>query len=354
MTVAAVTVLAAVLGGCGQPKGVVFEPLAEPLQWPAPPEPARIGFVGQLVTSADLKPARSFGQLLGEGLFGKKDVHSMLSPFALCTDGGERLFVCDSNAQVVHVFDLESRVYAQWRPSAEGGDGGPKAKEPEAEPFSQPVGVAWDPQGRLLVSDSVAGCVFIFDADGSCIGRVGSGILTRPSGLVVDPVEGRIVVADTAAHQVVVLDLEGRLLTRFGGRGLELGQFNFPTNVALDSAGRLYVADTLNFRVQVFERDLQPVRQIGSAGDLPGYFSRPKGLAFDSEDHLYVVDAHFESVQIFDPHGPLLLSFGQEGSGPGEFWLPAGIHIDPSDRIWIADSYNRRVQVFQYLPGTEE
>jgi DNA-binding beta-propeller fold protein YncE len=167
------------------------------------------------------------------------------------------------------------------------------------------------------------------------MGRVGSGILTRPSGLVVDPVEGRIVVADTAAHQVVVLDLEGRLLTRFGGRGLELGQFNFPTNVALDSAGRLYVADTLNFRVQV-------------------YFSRPKGLAFDSEDHLYVVDAHFESVQIFDPHGPLLLSFGQEGSGPGEFWLPAGIHIDPSDRIWIADSYNRRVQVFQYLPGTEE
>jgi sugar lactone lactonase YvrE len=351
----AVTVLAAVLGGCGQPKGVVFEPLAEPLQWPGPPDPARIEYVGQLVASDDLKPARSFGQLLGEGLFGKKDVHSMLSPFALCTDGGDRLFVCDSNAQVVHVFDLESRVYEQWRPSAEGQAeaGDRKADEPEAEPFSQPVGVAWDPRGRLLVTDSVAGCVFVFDADGKSMGRVGSGILTRPSGLAIDPVEGRMFVADTAAHQVVVLDLDGRLLTRLSGRGLELGQFNFPTNVALDSAGRLYVADTLNFRVQVFDRDLRPIRQIGSAGDLPGYFSRPKGLALDSEDHLYVVDAQFESVQIFDPHGPLLLSFGQEGSGPGEFWLPAGIHIDPSDRIWIADAYNRRVQVFQYLPGTE-
>jgi DNA-binding beta-propeller fold protein YncE len=352
--VVAVTVLAAVLGGCGQPKGVVFEPLAEPMQWPGPPDPARIEYIGRLVTSDDLKPAKSFGQLLGEGLFGKKDVHSMLSPFALCTDGGNRLFVCDSNAQVVHVFDLESRVYEQWRPSAEGEAGGRKADEPEAERFSQPVGVAWDSRGRLLVADSVAGCVFVFDTDGKFMGRVGSGILTRPSGLVVDPVEGRIGVADTAAPPIVVLDREGRRLTRFGGRGLELGQFNYPTNVALDSTGRLYVADTLNFRVQVFERDLQPVRQIGSAGDLPGYFSRPKGLAFDSEDHLYVVDAHFESVQIFDPRGPLLLSFGQEGSRPGEFWLPAGIHIDPSDRIWIADSYNRRVQVFQYLPGTEE
>jgi DNA-binding beta-propeller fold protein YncE len=347
--VLAVTVLAAVLGGCGQPKGVIFEPRPEPVRWPVPPEPARVGYVGQLVTSDDLKPAKSFGQVLGEGLFGKKDSRSMLSPFALCTDGGGRLFVCDSNAQLVHVFDLESRDYEQWKPSATGEAMGGT----EGESFSQPIGVAWDPRGRLLVADSVAGCIFVFDADGTCLGRFGSGILVRPSGLVVDPAAGRVFVADSAAHQVVVLDLEGRVLSRLGDRGLELGQFNFPTNVALDSAGRVYVADTLNFRVQVFDKDLQPGRQIGSAGDLPGYFSRPKGLALDSEDHLYVVDAQFESVQIFDPHGLLLLSFGREGSGPGEFWLPAGIHIDPSDRIWIADSYNRRVQVFQYLPGTE-
>jgi DNA-binding beta-propeller fold protein YncE len=351
----AIAALAAALGGCGRPAGIIFEPLEVPLQWPAPPDPPRIGYVGQLATSDDLKPAKTFGQLLGEGLFGRKDVYSMLSPFALCTDGGDRLFVCDTNAQVVHVFDLESRVYERWMPSVEGDAGTRRgdAVVPETVPFSQPVGVAWDPQGRLLVADSVAGCVFVFDADGNSLGRLGTDLLTRPSGLAVDPVGGRIVVADPAAHEVVVLDLAGRLAARFGGRGIELGRFNFPTNVAFDGAGRLYVVDTLNFRVQVFDRDLQPIRQIGSPGDMPGYFSRPKGLAFDSEDHLYVVDAHFESVQIFDPHGPLLLSFGREGSGPGEFWLPAGIHVDPSDRIWIADAYNRRVQVFQYLPGTE-
>jgi DNA-binding beta-propeller fold protein YncE len=312
------------------------------VRWPTPPEAARIEYVGQLVTSADLKPARSFWQSVGETLFGAKDARSMLSPFSLCTDGADRLFVGDSNAQVVHVFDLDTRAYARWTPSAEDEDGG--------EAFSQPVGVAWDPGGRLLVADSVAACVFVFADDGTCPGRLGSGLLQRPSGLAVDAAGERIFVADAAAHQVVVLDPAGRLLKRIGGRGLDLGQFNYPTNVALDSTGRLYVADTLNFRVQVFDRSLEPLRQIGSAGDLPGYFSRPKGLALDSADHLYVVDAHFESVQIFDPEGPLLLSFGQEGSGPGEFWLPAGIHIDASDRIWIADSYNRRVQVFQYLP----
>jgi DNA-binding beta-propeller fold protein YncE len=330
------------LAGCGRPQGIVFAPLPEPLRWPAPPDPARIEYVGQLVTSDDLKPARSFGQVLGESLFGRHPSRSMLSPYAVCTNGGSRVFVCDSNAQVVHVFDLESRVYERWQPDEANGA------------FSQPVGIAFDgPARRLLVADSVAARIFVFTSDGTCLGAIGAGLLDRPCGLAVDPDSGRVFVADAAAHQVVVLDAQGKLLRRIGSRGVEPGQFNFPTNVALDGAGRLYVADTLNFRVQVFDAQLQPVGQFGSAGDLPGYFSQPKGIALDSEGHVYVVDAHFESVQIFDSDGQFLLTFGREGAGPGEFWLPAGIHIDPNNRIWIADSYNRRVQVFQYLREAE-
>jgi sugar lactone lactonase YvrE len=330
------------LAGCGRPPGIVFESRPEPLQWPAPPDHPRIEYVGQLVTSDDLKPGKSFGQLLGESLFGRPPSRSMLSPYAVCTDGAARVFVCDSNAQVVHVFDLDERTYEQWTPEA------------VSAVFAQPVGIAFDaPARRLLVADSVAGRIFIFLGDGTCVGAIGEGLLQRPTGLAIDPDSGRVFIADTAAHQVVVLDEEGKLLERVGTRGIEPGTFNFPTNLGLDRAGRLYVADTLNHRVQVFDRELKPVAQIGSAGDLPGYFSQPKGVALDSEGHVYVVDAHFESVQIFDGGGQLLMAFGREGAGPGEFWLPAGIHIDPSDRIWIADSYNRRVQVFQYLPEAE-
>ena len=104
----------AVLAGCARPKGVIFEPLPQPLRWPAAPEPARIEYVGQLVTSDDLKPAKSFGQVLGESLFGRKAARSMLSPYALCTDGGNRLFVCDSNAQVVHVEAERATIDDQW------------------------------------------------------------------------------------------------------------------------------------------------------------------------------------------------------------------------------------------------
>lgn len=333
--------LACLPAGCGQGKGILFQPEAHDLFWPPPPATARIQYVGQLATSNDLHPAKSFGEELGEALFGRKASRSVLTPYAVCTDGRDRLFVCDSNAQCVHVFDLESRRYDQWRPDEDAGG------------FSQPVGIVFDTMDRLLVADSVASTVFVFADDGTYLGDFGRGSLVRPCGLAVDHHTGRIFVADTGAHQVVVLAIDGEEIARIGQRGIELGRFNFPTNVAVDSAGRLYVSDSLNFRVQVFDADLNPLRQIGEKGDMPGYFSHPKGLALDSDDHLYVVDAHFESVQIFDPEGRLLLAFGEEGHGPGQFWLPTGIAVSADDRIWVADSYNRRVQVFQYLPEVE-
>jgi sugar lactone lactonase YvrE len=329
------------LPGCAQPKGEVFPPLDEPLVWPAAPETPRIRYVGALETTADLKAGRNVIESIGAALFGPEDERSMLTPFALNSDSRGRLFVCDSNAQVVHVFDLDRRTYDQWRPDDEEDPG-----------FAQPVGIAIDGADRVLVADSVGGSIVAFDSNGTFLGRIGESHLQRPGGLAFDRSRQRLFVADVAAHQIVVLSPEGALLDRIGGRGVAPGQFNYPTNVALDSKGRLYVSDTLNFRVQVLTPDLEPLRIIGRKGDLPGYFSQPKGLALDSEDHLYVVDAHFEAVQIFDREGRLLMTFGEEGRGPGQFWLPAGIHIDVNDRIWIADSYNRRVQVFDYLPET--
>jgi sugar lactone lactonase YvrE len=309
-----------------------------PLIWPPAPDTPRVGYIGAIDTSDDLKPARSIGTAFGEMLFGEPDIWSMTTPQALCTDHRNRLFICDSAAQIVHVFDLEKRTYERWLP------------DPGKASFAQPVGIAIDGRGRVLVSDSVGGTIHVFDARGGYDGQIGTDHLQRPCGLAIDLYGDRIFVADPVAHQVVVLDLEGSLLARLGTRGGGPGEYNFPTNVALDSEGRLFVSDTLNFRVQILDADGRPVTTIGGQGDVPGSFSRPKGLAFDSADHLYVVDAAFEAVQIFDRDGTLLLSFGEEGTGPGQFWLPSAIHIDANDRIWIADTYNCRVQVFDYLP----
>lgn len=326
-----------VLASCAHDAGVIFPQSLDAPRWPAAPETARIRYVGQLTGSADLKPSVSAFEGLGSALFGSTPAQSLQNPMAVCTDGNQRVFVADSAAHVVQVLDLDTRAYAQWAPAG--------------RKFQSPVALAYDADSRrLLVSDSQAGAIFIFDSTGKFTGELAAGQVKRPCGMAIDPATGRIFVADVAAHQVVVLSRAGEVLQRIGARGEALGQFNYPTYVALDRKGRLYVSDSLNFRVQQFGPDLRPIRQIGRQGDMPGYFAQPKGVAVDPDGHLYVIDSQFEAMQIFDDTGALLLNIGEQGSAPGEFWLPTGIFIDAHGRIWIADSFNHRVQVFDYLP----
>lgn len=328
--------LLCMLAGCGRAPGVIFPPLTAPVQWPAAPNPPRIRYVGQLAVNEDLKPGQSFLSIAWDAVIGRDPAIGMLTPQGVCTDSGQRLLVTDGGGQVVHVYDMATRRYGQWR-------------APTGSAFQSPVGIASDPAGGILVADSTAGVVHQFEAAGPYRGALGKGVLKRPVAIAVHPTTGQLYVADCGAHQVVILSREGIEVRRLGVRGSGAGQFNCPTSLAFDHQGRLYVCDALNFRVQQFSPELQFIRAIGFKGDMPGCFSQPKALAIDSDDHLYVVDNQLEAVQIFDSDGRLLLGFGQEGGGKGEFWLPGGLFIDPSDRIWIADTYNRRVQVFDYV-----
>lgn len=333
--------------GCAKPAGVIFEPLAKPIVWPAQipdspnNQPPRIRYVGQIVSDADLKPALTGMQALGQTIFGKHDIHTMLTPFAVCTDSADRLFVADSNAQCVHVFNLNTRKYERWTPAK------------DQTPFSQPVGIAYDPIGHLIVVDSVAKALFIFDDQGKLIQTVGSDILARPCGITIHPNTRQLFVTDTGLHQVLVFTPDGQLMTRIGKRGSGDGQFNFPVDVAIAKDGTIYVCDALNYRIQLFTPALTFKKSFGVKGDMPGTFSQPKAIDIDSDGQLYVLDAHFEAIQIFNDQQQILLSFGQEGHAPGEFWLPTNLFIDASNRIWIADSYNRRIVVLDYLSTPE-
>ena len=324
-----------IVGACGQRPGAILEPGPDAPAWPAPPYEARIRYLGEFRTNQDLKPGRSFIQGVGRTLFGATPATSMVGPMGVCTDD-DRLFVADGAARVVHVFDLGSRRYDQWRPPE------------DVDRFMFPVDVVCDPTGRLLVSDSLAGAIYVFDLAGGFVGTLGDDRLERPVGMALDDA-GNVYVADAGAHRVVAISPTDEVVATYGERGSEPGQFNFPTYVAIDSRGRLVVSDSLNFRVQVFDGEDGPARVVGEKGDMAGYFGQPKGIAIDEHDRLFVVDAHFEAVQLFDEAGVLLMSFGREGREAGEFWLPVGVHVDGRGRVFVADSYNRRVQVFELL-----
>jgi DNA-binding beta-propeller fold protein YncE len=309
------------------------------LVWPNPPETPRIRYI------RSLSRANEFGSTGSNWIdifFGDQSAESMAKPYAASTDRTGRVYVTDTGHGVVWVFDEKAKKVSLLGTSGQGQ-------------LKQPIGVAVDNRGIVFVSDVLLQRVYGLDRDGKLVVAIGKkDELKSPSGLAIDTASNRLYVADTRGHNIRVYNTtDGTFLFEFGKRGKEDGEINFPTNLFIRN-GKVYVTDTGNFRIQIFDLEGKFLKKLGTVGDALGALARPKGVATDSEGHIYVVDAAFDNFQIFDENGKLYLYVGSAGSGPGFFWLPAGIHIDENDKIYVVDSYNRRVQVFQYLKEKTE
>jgi DNA-binding beta-propeller fold protein YncE len=316
------------------------------LVWPAPPDPPRIRYLTEYHGVDDFKtkkPSKWKAMLLGpDDTAAPRPSDTMVKPYGISVTPDGRVLVSDTAARRVFLFDLDARSVSFVGESGSGK-------------ITKPIGVAADAEGKVFVADGTLNRVFGYARDGSLAVAIGrDGEFDSPSGLAVDRRNRRLYVADSKKHVVRCYStVDGSPIRTIGQRGEEPGSFNFPTNLFVDAQGRLYVADTLNFRVQIFDESGRLLRAFGTLGDIPGTLNRPKGIAVDSEGHIYVADTAFNNFQIFDDQGQLLLAVGNPGKNAGEFLLPAGLFIDSADRIYVADQGNARVQVFQYLRGAK-
>ncbi|MDH5750543.1 MAG: 6-bladed beta-propeller [Rhodospirillales bacterium] len=302
---------------------------AKSLIWPPPPQTPKIKYLYAFRGPEDLGIRPSFFGRLLEFIAGEED-RQMVRPYAIAAADG-LIAVADPGLGVLHFFDMDKHEYVVVEKVAD-------------ERLVSPVGVAFGP-GRIYLSDSILGKVFILDRKGEYLGAITG--LERPTGIAYHPGSNRLFVADTLAHEVVSFDANGSRVRAFGSRGNAQGEFNFPSHVTLHG-DTLYVNDTMNFQVQAFDVDGDFLFSFGQVGDGSGSFSQPKGVGTDSAGNIYVVDAIFDKVQIFDVKGRFLLAFGERGHKAGEFWLPTGIFVI-KDKIFVADSYNERVQVFEFV-----
>lgn len=137
-----------------------------------------------------------------------------------------------------------------------------------------------------------------------------------------------------------------RVAEVIGTRGAAVGQFNFPTGVAVDSGGVLYVADSYNHRIQRITPN-GGVAIIGNRGAGHGQFLSPQGVATDARSAFFIVEQGNNRVQKYSVQGILQLCFGRPGRGAGELRNPTGIAVAPgSGDIYVADTGNARVQRF--------
>lgn len=318
-------------------------PEAAPLVFPSPPDAPRFFYERSLYGSRSVVPEEENSKLrqllTGEGPRGGEGLGK---PYAVAVFQG-RVFVTDTVQRYVSVFDVPNARFYRV------GDDGPGQ-------LAKPLGLDVDRAGNLYVADSTAKAVVVFDKEGKYLRRIGGAKwFTRLASVTVDPKGDRMYVVDIGGisskdHRVRVFNpVDGRHLFDFGTRGSGPGELNFPYDVAVGREGRLYVVDSGNFRVQVFDRDGKYLKSFGAAGRVPGSFARPKEIAADAEGNVYVVDTAFGNFQIFDPEGELLMFIGQRGERdePARYMLPSGIHVDEDGRVYFVDQWFKKIDVFR-------
>ena len=97
---------------------------------------------------------------------------------------------------------------------------------------------------RIFVLDSSILCMLIFNSDHDLINRMigrGDGEQTRkPYCFDVDR-DYNIIMSDSSNNRVYIFDEEGEKIHKFGQKGQDKGDLNFPYGIALDNFGRIIV-----------------------------------------------------------------------------------------------------------------
>jgi DNA-binding beta-propeller fold protein YncE len=203
-----------------------------------------------------------------------------------------------------------------------------------------PLGVAVSGQ-RVYVAESDAGVVRVFDLDGSDVASLAVPVV--PGAAAAYPADvaplsqGRIAVLDTAGGRVLVLNTaNGRVLSVVGSAdaSASLGK---PTAVAA-AGDELYVADAADRTVKVYGRDGRLERVLGAS--LRPTLTFPAGMAL-AGGRLWVSDSNAGRVLAIDPS-----SGAQVTVLPVPFSLPRGVAAGPAGSVLVADTFARTVSSF--------
>jgi DNA-binding beta-propeller fold protein YncE len=297
--------------------------------WPAPPDEARIEYVG-MIDCSKLSPQSGFFSKVKGLIAGRSDSDRIELPFDLVVKKNRIYMVCQNLPYLVEV---------------DRGENTFKLRSNDQDPFIYPVSLCNGGDDVIFVTDSEGQCVFR-NSNGKTEPFICSG-LSRPTGIAALPDTGRLYVVDTGEHKLKIYDYAGTLLKTVPDEDAQF-QFHYPTFASAASDGTILIADALNYKIRRFDIDGNLISSFGYEGDGPGAFSRPKGIATDIDSHVYVVDNLFDNFQIFDTSGQVLLAVGTGGREIGQFWSPSGICI-VGDTIYVADTYNDRIQVLCYL-----
>ncbi len=228
--------------------------------------------------------------------------------------------------------------------------------------FLRPMGLELDLRGLLYVADSENNRVQVIDADGNFVAEYGkrgwrTGEFDTPTDVALNFQRTEILyVADTDNNRIQYCNLvDGIFHVMIGGssrynsenRGVDSAiELDLPGGIGIGRDGEIYVVDTGNNRFIKFDTEGMPVLTRGSFGRAQEQFQAPTDLVVDAGGNVYIVDSGNHRIKKYDFSGNLVQIWGGQGSALGQFQGPSHIALDRWNYLYVTDRGNGRVQVF--------
>ncbi len=271
--------------------------------------------------------------------------NQMADPKAVALGRDGSIFVADTFNHRILKYAQDGRFLMAF-----GGEGNQDGQ------LKEPWGIAVGLNGDIYVADTWNHRVQVFTADGAYKAKWGNSRLVPtlneapgdffgPRGIAVDP-QGQVLVTDTGNHRIQRFSPTGQFMGAYGGRGAGEGLLAEPVGIAVDRTGNIYVADTWNHRVQKLDpRGAYAAQWLVFGWESESVVNKP-GLALDADGSVYVTDPEGQRVIKFSPAGQVTAVFGKPGRDLASLALPTGLAVTPNGEVLVADSQNNRVLRF--------
>ncbi|MBN1193117.1 MAG: NHL repeat-containing protein, partial [Coriobacteriia bacterium] len=256
------------------------------------------------------------------------------------------------------------------------------------EPLANPLGIASDGE-RVFVAESDAGVIRIFDAEGGDEGTIGivpAGKVALAYPSVIAVADGELAVVDNSANRVIIVSAEpaeaAEVLYTLGEAGEAPRR---PTSVAYGN-DEWYVADQADGLVKVYDGSGEYERSLGTSFGSSGFvgalevmvgrlvvaesgagqvvvldsgtgerlavfedrYSLPRAFAQAEGEILAIADTFERAVFIVTADGDLLGTIDEESVPERSLGSPRGVAwIAGSGRLFITDAAVGRVIVFE-------